>query len=563
MEAGDVTPAELHLLGRPDLGGPAFFVRDGLLEQDKEGLGQRVVAEAQALQRGRRLRAAGMSRGAGRWADTSYRGDEMAWLIPSGAEADDYDDYDNDDDDDDAEAAAAESAGGSGILIPTLRIPKASAIHAAVAQLEQVARRLDALDRRGPGPPLLRLDAGLRKSVQLAYYPGDGRRYVRHRDAFPPSPEAKAKKREDGDGEGEATRCLTIICYLNPHWQPEHGGRLRLFLPAGDPKAAEPAPGREADAEADAEAAPSPSPCWEVDPQLGRVVVFRSDVVEHEVLPAWAPRFALTCWFYGRPRHTTTPPRAPLPTPVPVAALLAAFAGNGGGDTGPSTACTPAAGTAEGGKEEGEGDSAWTTTAPPLPIEEAEGKGGRGEGAWAAQSILVSVVAYRDSECQHTLHSLFASARHPDRVSVGLVWQGDGSEEEEARCFGRPLPPRWAKRVRTLRMDHREAAGPCWARHLGQALWQGERFLLQIDSYMRFRPNWDSYLVAALTRGCPSPDQGRRAVLTTYPIGYELLPGSLDARVPTDVRPTLLCPSKVRKEKAGKTTQGFGLWPVS
>jgi len=68
----DVTPAELHLLARPDLGGPAFFVRDGLLQRHpQQDLGQRVVAEAQALQQEGRLRAAGMNRGAGRWEDRS------------------------------------------------------------------------------------------------------------------------------------------------------------------------------------------------------------------------------------------------------------------------------------------------------------------------------------------------------------------------------------------------------------------------------------------------------------------------------------------------------------
>jgi hypothetical protein len=515
MEAGnsiwDVTPAELHLLARPDLGGPAFFVRDGLLQEQQQDLGQRVVAEAQALQQKGRLRAAGMSRGAGRWEDSSYRGDEMAWLAPGAAE------------EVVEEVAGGEDvSGGSGI--PTLRIPKASAIHAAVARLERLARQLDALDRRGPGPPQLNLEAGLRKSVQLAYYPGDGRRYVRHRDAFPSAPE----------GEGEAIRCLTVICYLNADWQPEHGGHLRLFLPGGL-----------------GESEPEPAAAqWEMDPLLGRVVVFRSDVVEHEVLPAWGPRFALTCWFYGRPLHSIPPPVAAAAegsSIKPLGALVAAFAAgvNNGGEKDPAAAASGAPGTAE-------TDGVRTTTLPPLQIDEDE----EGEEVWGAQTIFVSVAAYRDSECQHTLHSLFATARHPERVSVGLVWQGDASDE--TRCFARPLDPRWAKRVRTLRMDHREAAGPCWARHLAQALWQGERFLLQIDSHMRFRPNWDAYLVAALTRG-GLPDEGRRAVLTTYPIGYELLPPGSDpgagtglggARVPTDVRPTLLCPSKVRSDRA-------------
>lgn len=488
-----VTPAELHLLGRPDLGGPAFFVRDdGLLLLQNEELGRRAVEEALELQRAGRLRAAGMSRGAGRWADSSYRGDEMAWLVPGGSEP---------------VAAAVEEEEKKQECVPTLRIPKGGALHTVVGRLEQLARALDALD----GQSLLGLGGGLKKSVQLAYYPGGGHRYVRHRDAFPGADAGAAGEK---GGATEATRCLTVICYLNPDWRPEHGGRLRLYLPPGASSS-------------------SSSPHWDVDPLLGRAVVFRSDVVEHEVLPAWAPRMALTCWFYGRPRHapprlSSLTPAAPLDPSTSSSKETALSELVGGGDDAAS--------------EEVEADDGalWTTTAPPLPLDDAAA-----QEEDAEDTIFVSVAAYRDPECQHTLHSLFSAARHPERVFVGLVWQGDG-RDDDARCLGaRPLPPRWAQQVRTLRMDHREAAGPCWARHLAQALWQGERFLLQIDSHMRLRPNWDAYLIRTLTGGGCGPDRGRRAVLTTYPIGYELIDNDGAMRMPMDARPTLLCPSKV------------------
>jgi len=52
-------------------------------------------------------------------------------------------------------------------------------------------------------------------SVQLATYPGDGSRYVRHRDASPSSPH----------------RRLTAIYYANStHWDPStDGGSLRIY----------------------------------------------------------------------------------------------------------------------------------------------------------------------------------------------------------------------------------------------------------------------------------------------------------------------------------------------
>lgn len=97
---------------------------------------------------------------------------------------------------------------------------------------------------------------GLRTfDLQLAHY-APGAHYARHRDAFP----------------GQNNRRVTAIVYLNPAWGPEHGGRLRLHL----------------------------SPPLDLDPKLDRLVVFRSELVEHEVLEAHADRWAMTAWYSAR-----------------------------------------------------------------------------------------------------------------------------------------------------------------------------------------------------------------------------------------------------------------------
>jgi SM-20-related protein len=97
--------------------------------------------------------------------------------------------------------------------------------------------------------------------IQVARYPGNGAAYRRHRDAFPDSP------------GGRPNRRVTAIYYANAGWRPEDGGRLRLH------------------------AAPAPV---ELEPVLDRAVVFLSDAVEHEVLPTFAPRRAVTAWFRAR-----------------------------------------------------------------------------------------------------------------------------------------------------------------------------------------------------------------------------------------------------------------------
>jgi SM-20-related protein len=100
-----------------------------------------------------------------------------------------------------------------------------------------------------------------RMEIQVARYPGGGAAYARHRDAFPAPP------------GGRANRRVTAIYYANLGWSPGDGGVLRLHGPDG------PA---------------------DVEPILDRLLVFQSERVEHEVLPALTPRRAVTAWF--RPR---------------------------------------------------------------------------------------------------------------------------------------------------------------------------------------------------------------------------------------------------------------------
>lgn len=97
---------------------------------------------------------------------------------------------------------------------------------------------------------------GLRSfDLQLSHY-GPGARYARHLDAFP----------------GQDNRRVTAIVYLNAGWGPAQGGQLRLHL----------------------------APPVELEPTMDRLVVFRSELVEHEVLLAQADRWALTAWYSAR-----------------------------------------------------------------------------------------------------------------------------------------------------------------------------------------------------------------------------------------------------------------------
>lgn len=88
--------------------------------------------------------------------------------------------------------------------------------------------------------------------VHFTIYPA-GSFYKRHLDQF---------KKDDH-------RKLSVICYLNKDWEEHHGGQLRMHLS---------------------------NQALDFLPLSGRLVCFRSDQIEHEVLPATRERLSLTGW---------------------------------------------------------------------------------------------------------------------------------------------------------------------------------------------------------------------------------------------------------------------------
>lgn len=124
--------------------------------------------------------------------------------------------------------------------------------------------------------------------------------------------------------------------------------------------------------------------------------------------------------------------------------------------------------------------------------------------------IFVNIASYRDVECQWTVRDLFEKAASPDRLSVGICWQFD--QELDRACFEIETRP---DQVRRIDVHPSESRGVCWARNRSQSLWQGEEFTLQIDSHMRFVPEWDRHMLE-MHAACPTP----RSVLSTYPVSY-------------------------------------------
>lgn len=123
-------------------------------------------------------------------------------------------------------------------------------------------------------------------------------------------------------------------------------------------------------------------------------------------------------------------------------------------------------------------------------------------------TIFVQIAAYRDSELGPTLQDCLAKAKNPNDLRFGIYLQDD-LETDYGVDFN-------DQRIRLIRVPWQQSQGVCWARHQAQSLYDGETFMLQIDSHHRFADGWDQLLVTDLER-CDS----NRPILSTYPASYD------------------------------------------
>lgn len=99
------------------------------------------------------------------------------------------------------------------------------------------------------------------KEFHYAVYP-EGTFYKRHLDTF----------------QNDSRRKLSMVCYLNDEdWQPEYGGELTIYVDEN---------GNERSID--------------IYPVQGRMVVFESQVLEHEVKPVKRERLSITGWLKTR-----------------------------------------------------------------------------------------------------------------------------------------------------------------------------------------------------------------------------------------------------------------------
>ena len=368
----------------------------------------------------------------------------------------------------------------------------------------------------------IRLDFSM-TSVQLAMYPGDSKSgYRRHCDREESCKQegikATTRTTPVRNSSTKPERLITCIYYLtDDDWDASmDGGALRLFDSCDRDNDNDNGNGNSSTEIRKNQESPS---YIDVVPFRDRMVVFRSDRVQHQVMPSHRrPRLAITIWFYGIVDKTHLKNECDISTSA-------------------------------------SSDSNTVGNIPPLPIHLVSSTNG------LSPSIFVSIASYRDSETRPTIDAMYSTALKPRRIFTGIVAQlVEGEKDDEDiwtsitdtnvfRSNSEPWLPE-KHQLRVMRLHARDATGPCYARGLCQSLYRGEDYVLQIDSHMRFRKNWDEYLIQTIEG---LQDRRRRMstgnemeachcdkiMLTTYPIGY-----TLPNNIPKETRGTYLVPWK-------------------
>ncbi|CAM9815553.1 unnamed protein product [Pylaiella littoralis] len=136
----------------------------------------------------------------------------------------------------------------------------------------------------------------------------------------------------------------------------------------------------------------------------------------------------------------------------------------------------------------------------------------------ADASIFVGVSSFRDKRCPQTLVNYFTKAKYPNRLVVGVVQQNDHADVdcvvEYCKMMGGhpegPLCPHFDN-IKTLRVEAKWAAGPCYGRHLQSYMLREEEFCMQTDSHMDVVQDWDVKMLAMWGRV-----NNEYGILTTY-----------------------------------------------
>lgn len=135
-------------------------------------------------------------------------------------------------------------------------------------------------------------------------------------------------------------------------------------------------------------------------------------------------------------------------------------------------------------------------------------------------SIFIAIPCLRDTEIYKTINDIFAKAKNPSRVYVGLFYQYVTNEEmkyvsEQFKGF---------KNIKIKFADVQESIGINKGRNGAKSLYSGEDYFLQIDSHTKFEKSWDSDLIKCFN-DARSYIGSDKIILTSYLNEYHYTKG--------------------------------------
>ena len=133
-----------------------------------------------------------------------------------------------------------------------------------------------------------------------------------------------------------------------------------------------------------------------------------------------------------------------------------------------------------------------------------------------SSTIFISMASYLDPMLFFTLEEAVGKANHPELLRFGVVDQN--VEDQRTRIAALPF----GRQVRYVLVHPEDTLGVSWARNIAFSLYDGEAYLLQVDSHTLFEQGWDDTLRATHTSLLA---RSAKPIVSTYPYRFDMEDG--------------------------------------
>lgn len=145
------------------------------------------------------------------------------------------------------------------------------------------------------------------------------------------------------------------------------------------------------------------------------------------------------------------------------------------------------------------------------------------------KSIFISIASYRDTELNPTIEDCIKKAQYPERLRFSICRQyvkGDKGMNLKKKYRDDP-------RFTVTDIPCSDSTGVCKIRHDIQSTYDGEDYVLQLDSHHRFVNKWDDLCIDIIKK---LKVKSEKPLLTAYLPSYEPEDRKKDINVPWEMR---------------------------